>query len=77
VFCTDLATYDTFNRVYSTYFHGHYPARAFVGINALLFGVRYELMGVAAGQARDCIPAAGASAHEITCRDFTLEQSRS
>jgi 2-iminobutanoate/2-iminopropanoate deaminase len=47
VFCTDLATYDTFNRVYSTYFHGHYPARAFVGISALLFGARYEVKGIA------------------------------
>ena len=47
VFCTDLADYDTFNRVYRTYFKGHYPARAFVGVKQLLFGARYEVMGIA------------------------------
>lgn len=47
VFCTDLANYDAFNKVYQTYFHGNYPARAFVGIANLLFGARYEVMGVA------------------------------
>ena len=31
IFCTDLKLYDTFNAVYSTYFHGNYPARAFSG----------------------------------------------
>jgi 2-iminobutanoate/2-iminopropanoate deaminase len=49
VFCTDLANYDTFNSVYKTYFHGDYPARAFVGASHLLFGARYEVMGVAIG----------------------------
>jgi 2-iminobutanoate/2-iminopropanoate deaminase len=47
VFCTDLSDYDSFNRVYATYFHGHYPARAFIGAANLLFGARYEIMGVA------------------------------
>ncbi|MGC1106229.1 MAG: RidA family protein, partial [Candidatus Acidiferrales bacterium] len=47
VFCTDLANYDAFNGVYRTYFHGKYPARAFVGVNKLLFGARYEVMGMA------------------------------
>jgi 2-iminobutanoate/2-iminopropanoate deaminase len=47
VFCTDLANYDAFNRVYRTYFHGKYPARAFVGVSKLLFGARYEVMGIA------------------------------
>lgn len=48
VFCTDLANYDAFNRVYRTYFRGgRYPARAFVGVNHLLFGARYEVMGIA------------------------------
>lgn len=47
VFCTDLANYDAFNKVYQTYFHGSYPARAFVGIASLLFGARYEVMGIA------------------------------
>jgi 2-iminobutanoate/2-iminopropanoate deaminase len=47
VFCTDLANYDVFNSVYATYFHGDYPARAFVGVPKLLFGARYEVMGIA------------------------------
>jgi 2-iminobutanoate/2-iminopropanoate deaminase len=47
VFCTDLANYDAFNRVYRTYFHGKYPARAFVGVDHLLFGARYEIMATA------------------------------
>ena len=47
VFCTDLANYDAFNKVYQTYFHGTYPARAFVGIASLLFNARFEVMGVA------------------------------
>ena len=47
VFCTDLKFYDTFNAVYKTYFHGDYPARAFVGIDKLPRGGRYEVMGIA------------------------------
>lgn len=47
VFCTDLANYGAFNNVYKTYFHGGYPARAFVGVANLLFGARYEVMGIA------------------------------
>jgi 2-iminobutanoate/2-iminopropanoate deaminase len=47
VFCTDLSNYDAFNRVYRTYFHGKYPARAFVGVDKLLFGARYEIMATA------------------------------
>lgn len=48
VFCTDLANYDAFNRVYRTYFHqAKYPARAFVGVDKLLFGARYEVMATA------------------------------
>jgi 2-iminobutanoate/2-iminopropanoate deaminase len=47
IFCTDLKFYDTFNAVYKTYFHGDYPARAFVGIDKLLRNGRYEVMGIA------------------------------
>lgn len=47
IFCTDLKFYDTFNGVYKTYFHGDYPARAFVGASNLLRGGRYEVMGIA------------------------------
>jgi 2-iminobutanoate/2-iminopropanoate deaminase len=48
IFCTDLTLYDTFNGVYKTYFHGNYPARAYVGASNLLRGGRYEVMGIAA-----------------------------
>jgi 2-iminobutanoate/2-iminopropanoate deaminase len=47
VFCTDLKLYDTFNGVYKTYFHGDYPARAFVGASNLLRGGRFEVTGMA------------------------------
>lgn len=47
VFCSDVANYDAFNAVYRTYFHGDYPARAFLGSGKLLFGARYEVMGIA------------------------------
>lgn len=45
IFCTDLKLYETFNAVYKTYFHGDYPARAFVGAANLLRGGRYEVLG--------------------------------
>ncbi len=47
VFCSDVSFYDAFNGVYRTYFHGNYPARAFIGSGKLLFGARYEVMGTA------------------------------
>jgi len=47
VFCTDLKFYDTFNAVYKTYFHGDYPARAFIGTDKLLRNGRYEVLGIA------------------------------
>ena len=47
VYCTDLELYDKFNAVYRTYFHGHYPARAFIGINKLVRGAHFEVAGVA------------------------------
>ena len=47
IFCTDLKFYDAFNSVYKTYFHGDYPARAFIGTDKLLRGGRYEVMGIA------------------------------
>ncbi len=47
VFCTNLGDYAAFNGVYMTYFHGHYPARAFIGVKQLLFGARYEVNGIA------------------------------
>jgi 2-iminobutanoate/2-iminopropanoate deaminase len=47
IFCTDLKLYDTFNSVYKTYFHGDYPARAFIGTNQLVRNGRYEVLGIA------------------------------
>jgi 2-iminobutanoate/2-iminopropanoate deaminase len=51
VYCTDLELYDKFNAVYRTYFHGHYPARAFIGINKLVRGAHFEVAGVAVNPA--------------------------
>ena len=48
VYCTDLKLYDTFNTVYKGYFHGNYPARAFVGVAQLVRGAHFEVQGIAA-----------------------------
>ena len=47
VYCTDLSLYDTFNGIYAGYFHGHHPARAFIGVSKLVRGARFEVQGVA------------------------------
>jgi reactive intermediate/imine deaminase len=47
VFCSDVAHYDAFNRVYRTFFTREYPARAFLGSGTLLFGARFEVQGIA------------------------------
>jgi 2-iminobutanoate/2-iminopropanoate deaminase len=47
VFCTDLKLYETFNNVYKGYFHGDFPARAFVGASNLLRNGHYEVLGIA------------------------------
>jgi len=47
VFCSDVSFYGAFNEVYSTYFGDAPPARAFVGSGDLLFGARFEVMGIA------------------------------
>jgi 2-iminobutanoate/2-iminopropanoate deaminase len=47
VYCTDLQLYATFNAIYGTYFHGHHPARAFIGADKLLRGAHFEIQGVA------------------------------
>lgn len=51
IFCTDLKLYETFNAVYKTYFHGDFPARAFLGAASLIRGARYEVMGIAVKRA--------------------------
>jgi 2-iminobutanoate/2-iminopropanoate deaminase len=52
VYCTDLALYDTFNTVYAGYFHGHPPARAFIGVAKLVRGARFEVQGTAVRSAQ-------------------------
>jgi 2-iminobutanoate/2-iminopropanoate deaminase len=52
VYCTDLALYDAFNTVYRSYFHGHFPARAFIGVSGLVRGAHFEVAGIAAKPAR-------------------------
>jgi 2-iminobutanoate/2-iminopropanoate deaminase len=47
VFCPDVTLWDRFNAVYRTYFTGPLPPRAFLGSGPLLFGARFELMGMA------------------------------
>ncbi len=47
VFSSDVADYAAFNEVYRTYFEREFPARAFVGAGPLLFGARFEVLGIA------------------------------
>ncbi len=47
VFCSDLSQYETFNRVYRTYFRKEFPARAFIGSGPLLFGAKFEVQAIA------------------------------
>lgn len=52
VHCSDIGLYETFNKVYVGYFHGEYPARAFLGAGNLLRGARYEVLGTAVKRTR-------------------------
>jgi len=45
IFCSDVAHYAEFNRVYRTYFKKEFPARAFLGSGKLLFGARFRVQG--------------------------------
>jgi reactive intermediate/imine deaminase len=47
VFCSDLKLFDTWNKVYPTYFGKDLPARAFIGSGSLLFGARFEMQAIA------------------------------
>jgi len=47
VFCSDVSLWEPFNAIYRTYFAGPLPPRAFLGSGTLLFGARFELMGIA------------------------------
>ena len=57
VHCSDVSFYDAFNGVYRTYFHDKYPARAFLGSGKLLFGARFEMLGVAVRKHQNFRPA--------------------
>jgi 2-iminobutanoate/2-iminopropanoate deaminase len=47
IFCSDVSLFDRFNAIYRTYFTGSLPARAFLGSGPLLFGARFEIIGIA------------------------------
>ena len=47
VYCPDLSLYADFNDVYRSYFSDDFPARAFIGSGPLLFGMRFEMQGIA------------------------------
>jgi len=47
IYCTDLDLYDGFNAIYRSYFHGHFPARAFIGVSRLVRGAHFEIAAVA------------------------------
>jgi enamine deaminase RidA (YjgF/YER057c/UK114 family) len=48
IFTPDVSLFGTFNDIYLTYFDGKLPARAFLGSGSLLFGARFEMIGIAA-----------------------------
>ena len=47
VYSSDVSDYGAFNGVYRTYFTTEFPARAFIGAGTLLFGARFEVLGIA------------------------------
>jgi reactive intermediate/imine deaminase len=47
IFCSDVSLFERFNAVYTKYFKRELPARAFLGSGPLLFGARFEMMGIA------------------------------
>ena len=52
IYCTDLELYDKFNAIYRSYFPGHYPSRAFIGVAKLVRAARFEIAGVAVKPAK-------------------------
>lgn len=47
IFSPDVSLWEQFNAIYRTFFSGPLPARAFLGSGPLLFGARFEIMGIA------------------------------
>lgn len=52
VHCSDLSLYDSFNKIYKTYFKNRYPARAFLGSGKLLRDAHFEVLGIAVKKSR-------------------------
>lgn len=48
IYTPDVSLFDTFNKVYRTYFEEELPARAFIGSGPLLLGARFEIVAIAA-----------------------------
>lgn len=48
VYTPDVSLFDTFNRIYRTYFEDDLPTRAFIGSGPLLLGARFEVVATAA-----------------------------
>ena len=47
VYSSDVADYEAFNEVYRTFFTSEFPARAYLGSGTLLYGARFEVLGIA------------------------------
>jgi len=50
VYVTDVDDFPAVNKVYATYFHAPYPARAFVQVAKLLRGAKVEISVIAAAK---------------------------
>jgi 2-iminobutanoate/2-iminopropanoate deaminase len=47
VFCSDVAHFSAWNKVYREVMKEPYPARAFIGSGKLLYEARFEVLGIA------------------------------
>jgi len=47
IYCSDVSLFDRWNSVYVKYFTGPLPARAFLGSGPLLWGAKFEMLGMA------------------------------
>jgi 2-iminobutanoate/2-iminopropanoate deaminase len=47
IYCPDLTLYQAFNEVYREYFSEGFPPRAFIDSGPRLFGIRFEMQGIA------------------------------
>jgi len=64
VYCPDVSLFERFNAVYRQFFARELPARAFLGSGPLLFGARFEVLGMAVKRgARGPAPAKKKTTH--------------